>query len=42
MNTDFEKRLGQRHIYADEIFHLVHVLKVSYDDICPQFHDSES
>lgn len=33
---------GQRHIYADEIFHLVHVLKVSYDDIFPQFHDSES
>ena len=33
---------GQRHIYADEIFHLSHVLKVSYDDIFPQSDDSES
>lgn len=27
--------VGQRHIYADEIFHLKNILKISYDDLFP-------
>ncbi len=36
--------VGQRHVYADELFHLKNILKVSYDDIFPDFcetHDSD-
>ena len=36
--------VGQRPVYADELFHLKNILKVSYDDIFPnscETHDSD-
>ena len=32
--------VGQRHIYADELFHLKNILKVSYEDIFPEYCDT--
>ena len=33
--------VGQRHVYADELFHLKNILKVSYDDIFPNYCETQ-
>ena len=39
-NLGTKIEVGQRHVYADEIFHLKNILKVSYEDIFPEYCDT--